>query len=293
MSVEDNANSSLRTGTVTVKTTTGEIVTKTITVTQKKGLTVSYRGNGNTHGTVPTDQYFAVPGYITLKQPGNMLRSGHLFGGWSDPVGYVRQPGSVYYSTASDGIWIQTAVWNPVTVPSTHPTTPGTPTSTYSSADAAALAWANYMYSTSLYSRHEFGANIYRNSSGQFYLSATNVGSPHSVSYFTVPTGIQRVATVHSHPNSSTFSDQDKTNAISRGVNNYVAAPTTDGGTSSFHLLRYNVSDASIVNVSSVTLRSLTSTVQTNLASFHLNSWITHLPCCSNMQWPTHPWPPS
>ena len=260
-------------------------------------LTITYRGNGNTSpaNTIPTDHQAKTPGTFVIKQPGNMLRRGHLFGGWSDPVGYVRQPGQYYADKADGGTWIQTAVWNPVVVPAQHPTISGAPTGPYSTADAAALAWANYIYSTSLFARHELVAAIYQTVPGEFTLSGTVSCTPHS---FTVTLQTGRVAYVHTHPNSNTFSDADIGISTRNNIDAYVAAPTTYGGTSAFQLLRYDVSTDSTITVGSVTLRNLSTTVQTNLASFYLDSWINHLspPCgfgCENRQWPTHPWPPA
>ena len=176
-----------------------------------KTMTISYDGNGKTHGEVPENHRVITPGNITLKQPGNMLKEGHLFGGWKCPGNTVREPGRHYYATADDGTWTQKAVWEPVVIPSLHPTTTTAPRGPFVSANAAALAWANHMHSTSLYARHEHAAVIYQAASGEFYLTKTVSGSAHSVPIpiNEVPTDSQKVAYIHSHVYGSRFSPAD------------------------------------------------------------------------------------
>ena len=78
-------------------------------------VTIQYRGNGHTGGTVPANQTVRTPGSEYLRGPGNMIRSGHVFGGWLDPQGFIRQPGTpVSWSFAAQGTWTMYAVWHPI-----------------------------------------------------------------------------------------------------------------------------------------------------------------------------------
>ena len=304
------------TATITATATDGSNVSGSciVTVTPATAmLTILYRsgssGDLHTHGDIPQQHQVKTPGYFELKQPGNMMRAGHLFGGWSDPVGYVRQPGQHYANTAQPGTWIQTAVWNPIPNPlPSNPTIAGAPQGPYTTANAAATAWANYVYSTSLYVRYEFYAGIYEPTPGIFRLTRTASGTPHSgaglnIILDEIPAN-QRVAYIHTHPNTHGFTEPDLDYGVSYGIDAYVAAPTAYMGTSDFHLVWFDHINHSIVAdtipLGPVTLRSLSTTERTNLASIYLNSWIDHLTPqhgnsfgCSDRQWPTYPWPPA
>ena len=78
-------------------------------------VTISYRGNGHTSGSVPTSHTHNIPATVTLRQPGNMARSGHVFGGWRDWTGTVYPAGFSWTVTGST-TFIFDAVWIPNTV---------------------------------------------------------------------------------------------------------------------------------------------------------------------------------
>ncbi|SCZ03818.1 hypothetical protein SAMN03080606_03753, partial [Alkaliphilus peptidifermentans DSM 18978] len=44
-------------------------------------VTIQYRGNGHTSGTVPANQTLTTPGSIELRPQGNLARTGHVFVG--------------------------------------------------------------------------------------------------------------------------------------------------------------------------------------------------------------------
>ena len=77
--------------------------------------TYTYRGNGHTHGSPPADHSIVHPGVLIVRQPGNMARTGHTFGGWRDIGGATLQPGFRFYRTATDpgAIFPLTARWVP------------------------------------------------------------------------------------------------------------------------------------------------------------------------------------
>ena len=164
----------------------------------------------------------------------------------------------------------------------------------YSSPDAAATAFAGYIYSSSLYVRHEYGAKIYSQTVDgvkSYYVSEPNSGGPHSVSYggIDLPKGATYEATIHTHPNSNSFSSADKTNANNRGINSYVVGPNLS-------LQCYNVSDKTTSVVGTITSRLLTEAEKKILETEFRPSWDSHLDkngnCndgfnCGNMTWPT------
>ena len=276
-------------------------------------FTVEYRGNGYTHGSPPAshDENLTVPGgSITISQPGNMLRAGHLFGGWRDPAGRVIQPGTHPWTTTDvSGPWILNAVWNPIVLPQPHPTLPGAPRGPFYSPDAAARAWANHMFSTSWFTRHEHSATIYRTAPGVYHLTETNRGSPHRVP-ITWRVG-QSVATIHTHPNTPCFTSGDINlfHDLENKIYGYVATPS-GWGASSAHLRKYTIATGNRETLGAVALRNLSNNERILLASLYHHTWIgtathPHLPChgrsglypnppftCNYMQWPTHPWPP-
>jgi len=47
-------------------------------------VTVTYRGNRNTGGSVPASQTAVTPGTINVRAPGTLTRAGHTFVGWRD-----------------------------------------------------------------------------------------------------------------------------------------------------------------------------------------------------------------
>ncbi|SCZ03830.1 matrixin family metalloprotease, partial [Alkaliphilus peptidifermentans] len=55
-------------------------------------VTITYRGNGHTSGTVPANQTLTTPGSITLRPQGNLRRTGRVFIGWRDSAGNIFPP---------------------------------------------------------------------------------------------------------------------------------------------------------------------------------------------------------
>ena len=99
----------------------------------------------------------------------------------------------------------------------------------YKSADEAARAFSEEVYSSSLYIRHEYGTEIYsRTVSGvtTYNYNPPHAREPHSVDVnSSSPEGTTIVASAHIHPNSNTFSDQDKSVAMYLNINSYVVGP--------------------------------------------------------------------
>jgi len=78
-------------------------------------VTIQYRGNGNTSGSVPTSHSVNTPGSATLRQQGNLARTGHTFGGWRDSSGTVFSAGQtvMWHSVASGTVFFD-AHWIPI-----------------------------------------------------------------------------------------------------------------------------------------------------------------------------------
>jgi len=186
---------------------------------------------------------------------------------------------------------------------------PTAPRGPFSSADDAALAWANHIHSTSLFIRHEHGVIIYRTEPGVYRLTRTVSGLPHSVGamndlFDTVPSGATGVAGVHTHhfgPNFSGINDDPPSGDIDWAhffdVDVYISAPTTRGSRTSFHLRRYTVSTSENTRIAFVSLRPLSESEREALVVIYRATWNAHLPCSRNDcpppgGWPTSPWPP-
>ena len=100
----------------------------------------------------------------------------------------------------------------------------------YDSADEAAIAFSNEVYSSSLYIRHEYATIIYsftcRGITTYSYATPV-VGEPHRVNInrVFVYDEVTVVACAHTHPNSSWFSDGDIDVANNLGIDAYVIGP--------------------------------------------------------------------
>ena len=163
----------------------------------------------------------------------------------------------------------------------------------YASPEDAAVAFANEIYSSSLYIRHEYGTLIYSITVGgvtRFYYADPVAGNPHGTgtAYLdtVIPAGVDVVATAHTHPNSNTFSSSDISNANKRGLDNYVLGP-------SLNVLKYDVSAGQVVPnpVGQATLRPLSDIEKMQLYRRFESSWNNHtcnfLYCNNNGAWPT------
>lgn len=76
-------------------------------------VTFQYRGNGHTGGTVPASHQLLTPGTTTLRQPGNMTRTGHTFSGWRDQFGTTIAAGAnIVLQHAVAGTITFDAVWS-------------------------------------------------------------------------------------------------------------------------------------------------------------------------------------
>ncbi|MCL2191138.1 MAG: SUMF1/EgtB/PvdO family nonheme iron enzyme [Treponema sp.] len=82
------------------------------TVTIPGTFTVTYNGNGNTGGTVPTEPNspFAGGATVTVMGVGNLVKSGHTFMGWNtqaDGGGTTRVPGETFVISANTTLYAQ------------------------------------------------------------------------------------------------------------------------------------------------------------------------------------------
>jgi len=75
-------------------------------------LTILYRGNGHTSGTVPHTHSVPLHNLITLSGPGTLARTGHVFAGWRNSAGQVFPVGYTWRPTTG-GILVLDAVWLP------------------------------------------------------------------------------------------------------------------------------------------------------------------------------------
>ena len=74
-------------------------------------VTVVYDGNGHTSGSVPAGHTEITPGTFTIKNQGDMIKTGYDFVGWKNGNGTLYKPGSYSYSTAITGMFALTADW--------------------------------------------------------------------------------------------------------------------------------------------------------------------------------------
>ena len=159
----------------------------------------------------------------------------------------------------------------------------------YKTADDAAKAFLEQVYSSSLYIRHEYSTEIYSrtiNGETTYDYNSPRAGSPHSASvYNSTPVETILVAYAHTHPNSNDFSSSDIRVAKNLNIDAYVVGPN-------LVLQRYSVSSAEIINIGSITPITLTDSQRLSLVTEFQASWDDHISAgcdfnCKNMIWPT------
>ena len=159
----------------------------------------------------------------------------------------------------------------------------------YNSADEAAQAFVEEVYSSSLYIRHEYGTEIYSrtiNGATVYDYSTPRKGTPHSVLVgYPTPPGTEMVAFAHTHPNSNVFSGGDVAVANKLGVDAYVVGPN-------LKLQRYDVSAKKSIDLGIISPQKLTGTQCNSLTQESRVSWDYHtlVGCdfgCGAKDWPT------
>ena len=80
---------------------------------QNRTITIHYFGNGHTGGFPPTSHVHNAPATISLRHPGNLVRAGHRFVGWTDGSGRTFNPGH-NFRQYQPGIIHFHAVWQPI-----------------------------------------------------------------------------------------------------------------------------------------------------------------------------------
>ena len=101
---------------VTVNCTENSIYIYSVTITNSSSFSVTYDGNGNTDGTVPTDgtAYSSGDEVTVLDNTGSLVKTGYNFGGWntqSDGQGSNYTAGSKFSITANTTLY---AKWTPI-----------------------------------------------------------------------------------------------------------------------------------------------------------------------------------
>ena len=159
----------------------------------------------------------------------------------------------------------------------------------YKSADDAAKAFSEQVYSSSAYIRHEYSTEIYSrtvNGETTYNYNSPRAGQPHSASVgASTPKGTKTVAYAHTHPNSNVFSSADIQVAQNMGIDAYVVGPNLE-------LQRYSVSSATTTNLGVISPIALTDEQRTSLVEEFQVSWDNHVEAgcnfgCNNMTWPT------
>ncbi len=159
----------------------------------------------------------------------------------------------------------------------------------YKSADDAAKAFSEQVYSSSSYIRHEYSTEIYSrtiNGETTYNYNPPRAGNPHSASVGnSTPKGTKTVAYAHTHPNSNVFSGADIRAAENLKIDAYVVGPNLE-------LQRYSLSSASTTNLGVISPIALTDAQRSSLVTEFQVSWDAHIAdgCdfnCGSMVWPT------
>ena len=159
----------------------------------------------------------------------------------------------------------------------------------YKSADDAARAFSEQVYSSSAYIRHEYSTEIYsRTVKGEttYNYNPPRAGKPHSASVGnSTPKGTKAVAYAHTHPNSNVFAGADIRAAENLKIDAYVVGPNLE-------LQRYSLSSASTTNIGGISPIALTDAQRSSLVTEFQVSWDAHIAAgcdfdCGSMTWPT------
>ena len=159
----------------------------------------------------------------------------------------------------------------------------------YKSADDAARAFSEQVYSSSAYIRHEYSTEIYsRTVKGEttYNYNPPRAGKPYSASVGnSTPKGTKVVAYAHTHPNSNVFSGADIRAAENLKIDAYVVGPNLE-------LQRYSLSSASTTNIGGISPIALTDAQRSSLVTEFQVSWDAHIAAgcdfdCGSMTWPT------
>lgn len=238
--------------------------------------------SGYSYGTLPDGTKFSINSASDAKKFAE-LKSGKASSSQVQTTTAI----TTQVSTITGGLAV------PATNTTTYTTTAKYDSGPFSSADNAALAFAKSTYSSSLYIRHEYSAIIYSkksNNQKSFYYTVPNIGTPHSaiVNIKNIPKKATAVAYVHTHPNSTDFSDNDREAANKLKIDGYMADPNYD-------LHKYSSIDKSETIIDSFVPRELGEYEMIALEGTYGPSWWNHIVdgvCsegfdCGNMQWPT------
>ena len=159
----------------------------------------------------------------------------------------------------------------------------------YKTADDAAKAFSEQVYSSSSYIRYEYSTEIYSrtvNGKTTYNYNTPRVGEPHSSNVGApTPSGTKIVAYAHTHPNTSFFSPADKNVSQTMGIDAYVVGPNLE-------LQRYSYFSASITNIGTISPIALTDAQRSALVAEFQVLWDAHVAAgcefnCGSMTWPT------
>ena len=158
----------------------------------------------------------------------------------------------------------------------------------YKTADDAARAFSEQVYSSSVYIRHEYSTDIYSrtvNGKTTYNYTSPRVGTPHTAPVGRpTPEGTKIVAYAHTHPVTSSFSALDIQSAKDFEIDGYLVGPT-------LKLQKYSLSSKSTTDLGSISPIALTDAQRSSLVTEFQASWDAHVSTgcilCSGMKWPT------
>ena len=159
----------------------------------------------------------------------------------------------------------------------------------YKSADEAAKAFSEQVYSSSSYIRHEYSTEIYSrtiDNQTTYNYNPPRAGAPHSATVGNpVPKGAKAVAYAHTHPNSNVFSSKDIQAAEYLQIDAYVVGPN-------LQLQRYSFASKTTTALGVISPSVLTDAQRASLVTEFQDSWNSHISTgcdfnCGCMIWPT------
>ena len=159
----------------------------------------------------------------------------------------------------------------------------------YKSADAAAKAFSEQIYSSSMFIYHEYSTVIYSNTvdgKTTYNYTEPKAGSPHEVTVDISAAQGTPVAYAHTDPYSNIFSGPDAMYACKNKIDGYVVGPSRE-------LKRFSVLTEEGQSLGLIDPIELTEAQRTSLVAEFQKSWDAHIAqgCdlgCGSMKWPVY-----
>ena len=225
-----------------------------------------------------TGRFLNADGYVSTGQ--GLLSTNMFLYCLNDPIQFVDDSGGRCVENGADSDWVMVTPSGRV-VTNKNISRRTKAAKTFSSADEAAMDFAKKYYSKSMFTRLEYGTEIYQHKVNKkivYSYTTPRVGQPHNVDVcLPVPSGGILVAYAHTHLIKKGFSPDDENLAKKYGVSAYVVTPDRYLRKFDENLQRDNGNPKYVYDIA-----TLTTEQQIQLTKKYGGIWEEHLDSCTN-----------